>query len=130
MSLQFDPRLLLEENEQRLEDTLNRLASVSSTVSKGIFDFCISRNCTVTSVRNQFSALVREEANLKNTLSNIKNNIRLLTKEIEFRTTPFFQPQITTQLESIDIDPEIIIQKSEIDLKTVALIGGGLLLLS
>ena len=127
MSLQFDPRLLLEENQQRLEDAINRLKVAQANLAKGISVF---GNPTVTSVRNQFSAEVRKEASLKIAIREIENNIRLLTREIELRATPFFQPQIITQPESVDIDPEIIIQKSGINLKTLALIGGGLLLLS
>lgn len=125
MSLQFDPRLLLEESEQRLEDTKNKLASVSATVSKGVLSF-------PSGSRNQFTRLVREEANLIKTIPEIKNNIRLLKREIELRTTPFIsQASAIIQPESIDVDPQIIIQKiPAIDLKTAAIIGGVLLVLS
>lgn len=131
MSLQFDPRLLLEENEQRLEDLQLKLTNVSTVVDKGIAAFCNSPgiNCTITTTRNQFSSMVREQANLKRIVAEVKNNIRLLTREIELRTTPFTVPEIRLP-ESIDIDPGIQLQPKGIDLKTVALIGGGLLLLS
>ena len=59
----------------------------------------------------------------------VKNNIRLLTREIELRTTPF-TAAVIVQTESIDIDPTRQPQKLGIDLKTAAVIGGAILLLT
>lgn len=91
MSLQFDPRLLLEEAERKLQDTQNRLATVSSIVDPGITAYCNRPgvNCTVTSTRNRFTAFVREQVSLKETVTQLENSIRILKREIELRQISF-----------------------------------------
>jgi len=131
MSFQLDPRILLEEAQNQFNNLSDKLAVISPTVAGGIEKFCIGKNCTVTSVRNRFSALIREEVGLKRQVNSLTESIRLLKREIAIRgltPNPFVDIDLDTGASGA-LTQTVPIPNNNEDLKKLAIIGGAILLI-